>query len=437
MTATSALLSAGMSLDAARAKAELFAPARGALGRAGGGAHALAVFVPGRVEILGKHTDYAGGRSLLAAIERGICLVAAPRPDLMMRIIDARSGEEAGFAIDPALEPVMGQWANYPMTVARRLARNFPELSRGADVAFASDLPLAAGMSSSSALIVAVFLALAELNALDQLPSYQAAIHTREDLAAYLGCVENGESFGPLAGDRGVGTFGGSEDHVAILCSEPGVLCQYAFCPVSFERSIPFPASHALVIVTSGVVAEKTGAMREAYNRSARNAHAVLDAWRAATGDDASSLGRVLARGPDAAERLRAVVTDPVLRARLEVFVEETASIIPLAGEALARGELDTFGALAARSQENAERLLGNQVPETAHLARSARKLGADAASAFGAGFGGSVWAMVRAVDAERFAHRWLEEYVAAFPRHAARAGTFSTRPGPAALRVE
>lgn len=437
MTTTSALLSAGMSLDAARAKAELFARARGALGRMGSSAHSLAVFVPGRVEILGKHTDYAGGRSLLAAIERGICLLAAPRADLMMRVIDARSGDETGFAIDPGLEAAMGQWSNYPMTVARRLARNFPGLRRGADIAFVSDLPLAAGMSSSSALVVAVFLALAELNALDQLPSYQAAIHTREDLAAYLGCVENGQSFGALAGDRGVGTFGGSEDHVAMLCSEPGLLCQYSFCPVSFERSIPFPADHALVIATSGVVAEKAGVMREAYNRSAHNAHAVLAAWNMVTGTQASSLGSVIAHGPDVVERLRAVVTDPALRARLDVFVEETTSIIPLAGEALARRELHTFGTLVDRSQENAERLLGNQVPETVHLTRSARKLGAAAASAFGAGFGGSVWAMVRAADAERFARAWRDEYVVAFPRHGAHAEAFVTRPGPAALRLE
>ncbi|NUQ19679.1 MAG: galactokinase, partial [Gemmatimonadaceae bacterium] len=124
-----------MRLEAARAKAELFARARAVLGRATGSAHSHALFVPGRVEFLGKHTDYAGGRSLLAAVERGICLVASPRSDLMMRVIDARSGDETAFAIDPALEPVAGHWSNYPMTVARRVARNFPGLARGADVA--------------------------------------------------------------------------------------------------------------------------------------------------------------------------------------------------------------------------------------------------------------------------------------------------------------
>ena len=124
----------------------------------------LAFFVPGRIEVLGKHTDYAGGRSLLAAIERGIRIEVEPRADAIVRVTDTRSGEEATFALDPAIEPAAGHWSNYPMTVARRLARNFPAARHGADLAFASDLPPAAGMSSSSALIVATYLALAAVN---------------------------------------------------------------------------------------------------------------------------------------------------------------------------------------------------------------------------------------------------------------------------------
>jgi len=86
------------------------------------------------------------------------------------------------------------------------------------------------------------------------------------------------------------------------------------------------------------------------------------------------------------------------------------------AAEALARGDLDRLGELVDESQAGAERLLGNQVIETASLARDARDLGAVAASAFGAGFGGSVYALVRATEAEDFQRRWAERYVEAFP---------------------
>jgi galactokinase len=94
------------------------------------------------------------------------------------------------------------------------------------------------------------------------------------------------------------------------------------------------------------------------------------------------------------------------------------------------------LGQLVDRSQRGAEQLLGNQVPETFHLARSARSLGAAAASAFGAGFGGSVWSLVRRDDAERFERCWRESYEAHFPEQADRATFFITTAGPAAMRL-
>ena len=65
------------------------------------------------------------------------------------------------------------------------------------------------------------------------------------------------------------------------------------------------------------------------------------------------------------------------------------------------------MGTLVDRSMSLATTALGNQVPETIFLARRAREIGAAAASAFGAGFGGAVWAMVRASDADGFIARW------------------------------
>ena len=92
-----------------------------------------------------------------------------------------------------------------------------------------------------------------------------------------------------------------------------------------------------------------------------------------------------------------------------------------------------TLGGLVDRSQELAERVLGNQVPETVFLARSAREEGAIAATAFGAGFGGAVWAMVPRHDAATFAGLWRAGYERAFPARRAHAQWIVTRPsGPA-----
>ena len=438
------LVVAGLSRPAAEAKAELFCRCLKALGETGGSAGSVhTLYVPGRIEVLGKHTDYVGGRSLLAAVERGFCVAARARNDDRVWIAPLDT-QAVGFAISSNLSASSGGWPNYPMTVARRLARNFPIEWRGADVVFGSDLPAAAGMSSSSALVTASFLVLSSLNKLYRLDAYRGSITSKEDLAGYLGAIENGQSFGLLAGDRGVGTFGGSEDHTAMLCCRPGALVQYAFCPVRGEGNIEFPDTFVLVVGCSGVRAEKTGSAMAKYNRVSALARDVLEAWREATGRSDPSLGAALASSVEALRRLREILrSDSIpsersreLVRRSEQFQAESNEIIPVAGEALSRGDLAEFGRLVDRSQELAETHLGNQVPNTVFLARSARELGAVAASAFGAGFGGAVWAMVPVKESQRFLTQWARRYRQAFGDVAGESTFLLTRPGPAAFSL-
>jgi len=405
---------------------------------------ACAFIVPGRIEVLGKHTDYASGRSLLAAVERGIALVAAARSDARVSIYDLGCGTHAAFDLSPDLHTEPGDWTNYAMTVARRLARDFRRVRRGVDIAFESDLPPAAGLSSSSALIVALGLALGAVNGIAQDDAFRDVVAVVEDLADYLAAVESGAPFRGLGGDRGVGTQGGSEDHTAILCARPGHLVQYAFLPTRLERGVPLPAGHVFAIGASGVHAAKTGSALELYNRASGQARRIAELWRRATGRSDATIGVALEAEPGAAERLRALIagadhdtaTADALLARLDQFIAETREIIPAAADALAAGDLAAFGRAVDRSQTLAERALANQVEETVFLARSARELGAAAASAFGAGFGGSVWALVEEADAARFLDAWRKAYVARFPERAAEARFFTTRAGTAAFRA-
>jgi len=418
-------------------KDTLLSPVREALAGSGG-PEALATFwVPGRIEVLGKHTDYAGGRSLVCAVDQGFVIAAAPRADSRVRVVNVAAGSEAMLALDARLAQPPDAWMRYPATVLRRVARNFPDAKRGADIAFLSDLPLASGMSSSSAFMVAVFLAIAEVNRIGDDARYREAIARPEDLAGYLATVENGQSFGALTGDRGVGTFGGSEDHTAMLCCRAGELSQYSFCPVRHERQVPLPAGLEFVVAVSGVKAEKTGAANYAYNRASLAVRAILDAWRAASGRPDTSLADAVDKAGIA--QVREVIEKsaidgfdtPILLDRFDQFVEESVEIIPAAASALQAGDLARFGVLVDRSQDLAEQRLRNQVPETEHLARSARELGAIAASAFGAGFGGSVWALVRIAQTPDFISAWDAAYRQAFPRRMA--SFLATRPGPAA----
>jgi galactokinase len=434
-----ALRAAGLSPSAVEAQ-------RAALGRvldvlpAGDGPVGCA-FVPGRIEVVGKHTDYAGGRSLVCAVEHGFAVAWRPRRDARLRVVDALAGEavegDAGTADGLASRP----WGTYVAAATRRASANFGA-TRGADVAFHSDLPPAAGLSSSSALLIAVFLALHDVNDLGRHPAFRVHCPTLEALAAYLATVENGSGFGTLAGDSGVGTRGGSQDHTAILGARAGHVTQFAYRPTRRERDIACPAGLRFAVAASGVAAEKTGAALDAYNRAAGATAVLLERWNAATGRADDTLAAACDADAGAPATLRRVAGRPGpdgwdpnrLIARLDQFLLETRDLVPAAGDALASGQAARLGLVTDRSQRAAEDWLDNQVPETIALQHLARAEGAHAASAFGAGFGGAVWALVDAGEAPAFLERWRERYTSTHPGPAARAVFLLTRPGPGAV---
>ena len=373
-------------------------------------------------------------------------MLASPRRDALLRVCDARTGEIVEGAVHSSAAGQGGHWGAYPLTVAHRIATNFSAPLVGADMAFVSDLPIAAGISSSSALVVATYFVLAASNDLEQRDEFRRAIAGRDELAEYLGAVENGLTYHSLAGERGVGTFGGSEDHTAILCGQPGTVVQYSFCPVRYERTIPLPPDYAFVIASSGVMAEKTGAALDSYNRLAMLARAALERWRRATGRHDASLGDVVRFAGGSADpivetiRSRSGDSDGfdtgMLEERVRQFAIESEHLIPAAGEALLHGALDMLAAAVDQSMRNAVEMLHNQIDETVFLVQRARELGAASASAFGAGFGGSVWALVRKRDGDRLVKQLMGDYRRRFPRHRD-AQAFVTAAAPAAQRLE
>ena len=375
-------------------------------------------WVPGRLEVFGKHTDYAGGRALVAAAPRGFAVAASPRTDQTIRVIDAWRGET--LLLEPGREQArLTGWRHYVDTAARRLARNFPHQPFGADIILASDLPPAAGMSSSSALVIAMAEALGRVGAIQKTVEWKRHIRGPLDVAGYYACIENGRSFGGLGGDAGVGTHGGSEDHSAIVNGRPRHVLGFAFVPSRALGAAHVPDAWQFVIATCGIKANKTGRAQDAYNRLSTDAAALLSLWndRGAPGQRAISLAAALEQ-PGAADLLRDQAGP--LRNRLEHFIREDARIVPTM-EAFEREDAAEMGRLADDSQAEAEHLLGNQIPETAALAASARQHGAFAASSFGAGFGGAVWALVDKGSAETFMAAWAR-------------GAFTVRPGPALL---
>ena len=196
------------------------------------------------------------------------------------------------------------------------------------------------------------------------------------------------------------------------------------------------------MIVTSGVQADKAGSVLHLYNRASNGARALLEIWNARVETRAPSLADALTSSHDAASRLRQWIKESAhadftvsnLERRLDHFINETARA-PLARAAFDGGDRNAIGHLAADSQREAAHLLGNQIPETILLTDLARQFGAFAASSFGAGFGGSVWALVSSADARQFGADWVAAYQQAVPAIDT-VPWFIARPGPSATAV-
>lgn len=401
--------------------------------------------VPGRVELVGKHVDYAGGRSLTCAVDLALRIDAE---ELREPVLRADAGPERGSVVMPLdanATPTNAAWSIYVAAVARRFARDFPHFRRGVSVRLSGDLPEGAGLSSSSALIVALGTALAGANDASSHDQWTSAIPNALARAEYFAAIETGAPYGEFAGEAGVGVRGGAQDPIAIICGEAGAMSQFSYLPARLERRVPWPAEYVLAIGVSGVHAIKTGNAQRQYNQAAEAMRALVRRWNAETGRRDETVADALASGPDAADRLRLIarakssaadIGAEYLVRRLEQFREEVGVIVPGVGDALRDRDWRSLGALAERSHALATTALGNQVPETGSLVRSARERGAIAASAFGAGFGGAVWAMVRDESSNAFMRQWRADYESAFPNRAAAARWIVTRPAEPAREL-
>src|SRR5205085_1548654 len=137
--------------------------------------------------------------------------------------------------------------------------------------------------------------------------------------------------------------------------------------------------------------------------------------WNRSNSREDATLALAVASEPGAARQLLSQIphggaerfSNEELRARLEQFEEESNILVPASGSAFEARDYSRLGEIVDRSQQLAESHLQNQVPETIALQRLARGHGALAASAFGGGFGGSVWALVRTEEAEQFLTEW------------------------------
>jgi N-acetylgalactosamine kinase len=232
--------------------------------------HAVVVRAPGRVNLIGEHTDYNGLPVMPMAINRDILMAASARSDhrIHLKNMDHRF-EDREYEILPQITPfAKGDWGNYSkagiQTVVDYLDSqrgSFPGLPGGMNLLVSADLPASGGLSSSSALVVANALALLYLN----------QIELQKDRLADL-----------LAkGERYVGTEGGGMDQAASLLGKKGCALKIDFFPLRV-KPVPLASECTVIIVNSLIKADKTQATMEDYNRRPRECRLIIALLNAA-----------------------------------------------------------------------------------------------------------------------------------------------------------
>ena len=360
----------------------------------------VAIRAPGRVNLIGEHTDYHEGFVLPMAISRAILLLGRRRPDRRLQVYSHVLN--AGFTLDlDATERHPERWARYFQAVMHVLGGRYP-IAQGADVLIDADLPPGGGLSSSSALVVGFTALLAQLQGL-VLDSLQLAILGRD-------------------AEHWYGTKGGIMDQFAIshAHAERAILLD---CRNLAHEDVPLPEGLMVVIANTGT---RHNQIASPFAQRRQEAEAGLETLRGRL-PDLKTLRDVT---PDALDRSRddLLAADPsgMLWRRCHHVVHENARVTATAA-ALVQGKLAVVGALIAESHASLRDDYEVSCMELdTMVAVATAQIGCVGARMTGGGFGGCTVNLVTNDAVDAFCARVSDQYTRATGIQPA---IFATRP--------
>jgi len=228
------------------------------------------VRAPGRVNLMGRHVDHRGGMTNFLAIDRETMAVVGLRDDDEVLAVNTQPGKyrPVRFKISELMGRMgwgdwldfvnsewvrnivylsAGNWGNYIKAAMLRLQHRYQDVRiHGLNMAIAGNIPVAAGLSSSSTIVVAALQSAIALNNFN-LTSQQ-----------FIDLCGEGEWF--------VGSRGGAGDHAAIYLGQRAKIAQVGYLPFRVERMIDAPANYQVVIANSHVKAAKSASARDEFN---------------------------------------------------------------------------------------------------------------------------------------------------------------------------
>jgi len=372
-----------------------------------GGAPDFVARAPGRVNIIGEHTDYNDGFVLPMAIERETVIVARRRDDQRLRAHAANLDREAEVNLAKPLKRSPGEpWVDYLVGVARELNQAQRPLV-GADLLILGDVPIGSGLSSSASLEM-------------------AALVMFETLGGFR--IEGAEA--PRLGQRVendfLGLSTGIMDQFIVRMAQAGhalfLDCRtydYRLVPVAFDNA-------CFVVADTGVSRGLTGSK---YNERVAECAEAVRALQQATRADGPRLRDYTLVDLDAC---KSDLADAVYRRARHVITENDRT--QAACDALTRGDADTLGRLMDASDHSLRDDYEVTCPELDAMTEIARGLpGCYGSRMTGAGFGGCTVSLIAADQAPAFGPALLNAYHRRTNRQGA---VITTRPAPGAGTV-
>lgn len=339
-----------------------------------GRAPALVVRSPGRVNLIGDHTDYNDGFVLPMAIDQAIWIAAEPRVDGRLEIHSLLQDAMVDVSLDELVRS--GDWADYVTGVAIELRRADIEVM-GWNGVIATEIPTGAGVSSSAALEMAT-----------------ARVFTELADAPWDGVAM--AQLGQRAENDWVGANVGIMDQLISACGEPDAALLID-CRSLDRTAVAIPPEAAVVVIDSGT---RRGLVDSQYNERRATCEAVASICGVAALRDVD-MNMLDEFKPQLADvqyrRARHVVRENAATA-------ETAKLLP-------RGELEAVGDLMNRSHESLRDDFEISTPMMDLLTQIARSSGAFGARMTGGGFGGSAVALVETARTDDFIRDVLERY--------------------------
>jgi galactokinase len=337
---------------------------------------------PGRVNLIGEHTDYNDGFVMPAALEFATLVAASPRTDRRLHVYSIILDQTREFDLDAAAETGRHDWSDYIFGVAVMLERSGRRLS-GADLVVSTDVPLGSGLSSSAALEVSSAHALLTASGLHFEPIAVAKICQR---------AENDY----------VGMRCGIMDQYVSACGVAGAALLID-CRTLESRNVPIAPNLRLLVANSGVRHQHAGgeynARREACEEGVRLLKPALGPIKA--------LRDVT---PEVLEANRKRLPELIYR-RCRHIVTENARVLE-AERALIAGDFAACGAAMNASHASMRDDFEITCPEVDFLAELAQATpGVFGSRMTGGGFGGCTVSLVEAGAVKRVSQILIDGY--------------------------